>query len=76
MPVPVDRDAAVDVTVLGAGVVGLTTAIVLAEAGVTVRVVAKGTGASTTSYGSGALWRPVSYNSLTRHQCPRYLDAW
>ena len=46
----------VDVTVFGAGVAGLTTAIMLAEAGLTIRVVAKQV-KGTTSFGSGALWR-------------------
>ena len=49
----------VDVTVFGAGVVGLTSAIAMAEAGLTVRVIAEATGSGTTSHGSGALWRPV-----------------
>lgn len=48
-----------DVLVIGAGVIGLTTAISLAEAGLKTTVRAAGTGAQTTSFASGALWGPV-----------------
>src|SRR5919107_1366289 len=47
-----------DVLVLGAGVIGLTTAVRLAEAGFGVRVLAAGTGRATTSYAAGATWSP------------------
>jgi len=45
--------------VVGAGVVGLTTAISLAEAGLAVRVVTAGLGSGTTSMAAGAVWGPV-----------------
>jgi D-amino-acid oxidase len=51
--------SAVDVVVVGAGVVGLTTAISLAEAGVATRVVAAESPARTTSAAAGAVWGPV-----------------
>jgi D-amino-acid oxidase len=50
---------AVDALVIGAGVIGLTTAISLAEAGLKTTVRAAGTGAQTTSFAAGALWGPV-----------------
>jgi len=48
----------VRVTVVGAGVIGLTTALVLEEHGHEVRVVAASTGAATTSAIAGAVWFP------------------
>jgi D-amino-acid oxidase len=48
----------VQVTVVGAGIVGLTTAVTLEEHGHTVRVVASATGTATTSSVAGALWFP------------------
>ena len=47
-----------DVTVVGAGVIGLTTAVELQRAGHTVQVVAKATGDATTSAVAAALWFP------------------
>jgi D-amino-acid oxidase len=47
-----------DVTVIGAGISGLTTAICLAETGLTVRVLAKDPPANTTSAVAGADWSP------------------
>ncbi len=47
-----------DVTVLGAGVIGLTCALRLAEAGFGVRVVARETGELTTSSVAAAVWYP------------------
>jgi D-amino-acid oxidase len=47
-----------DVLVIGAGVIGLTTAICLAEAGVGVTVAAAEQPAQTTSAAAGALWGP------------------
>jgi D-amino-acid oxidase len=47
-----------EVTVLGAGVVGLTTAICLAEAGVAVAVHAAEPPLQTTSLAAGAIWGP------------------
>jgi D-amino-acid oxidase len=47
-----------DVLVVGAGVVGLSTAICLAEAGLTVLVVSAEQPAQTTSAAAGALWGP------------------
>jgi len=48
----------VEITVVGAGVIGLTTALALEEQGHTVRVVATATGAATTSAVAGAVWFP------------------
>jgi D-amino-acid oxidase len=49
----------VDAVVVGAGVVGLTTAISLAEAGLRTRVVAEAPPSATTSVAAGAIWGPV-----------------
>ena len=51
-------DPAADVLVIGAGVIGLTTAICLAEAGMTVLVVSAEPPRQTTSAAAGALWGP------------------
>jgi D-amino-acid oxidase len=51
-------DPAADVVVIGAGVIGLTTAICVAEAGLTVRVVSAEQARQTTSAAAGALWGP------------------
>jgi D-amino-acid oxidase len=48
------------VTVVGAGVSGLTTAVVLEQAGHDVTVVAKEKGVATTSGAAGAVWLPFS----------------
>ena len=48
-----------DALVVGAGVVGLTTAISLAEAGLRTRVVAADPPGRTTSFAAGAIWGPV-----------------
>jgi D-amino-acid oxidase len=45
--------------VVGAGVIGLTTAITLAEAGLATRVVTQAPPAATTSAAAGAIWGPV-----------------
>jgi D-amino-acid oxidase len=50
---------AVDAVVVGAGVVGLTTAISLAEAGLATRVVTAALPSETTSAAAGAIWGPV-----------------
>lgn len=47
-----------DVLIVGAGVIGLTTAICLAEAGLTVTVAAAEPPGQTTSAAAGALWGP------------------
>jgi D-amino-acid oxidase len=47
-----------DALVIGAGVCGLTTAISLLEAGLTVAIRATGTGTETTSAAAGAIWSP------------------
>ncbi len=52
--------AVADVVVVGAGVVGLTTAISLAEAGVLTRVVAAEPPSRVTSVAAGAIWGPVT----------------
>jgi D-amino-acid oxidase len=49
----------VDAVVVGAGVVGLTTAITLAEAGLATRIVTAAPPAATTSATAGAIWGPV-----------------
>jgi D-amino-acid oxidase len=49
-------DDSIDVLVLGAGVIGLTSAICLAEAGLQVAVQAAEAPAETTSIAAGALW--------------------
>jgi len=51
--------AAVDAVVVGAGVVGLTTAISLAEAGLATRIVAAEPPSRVTSAAAGAIWGPV-----------------
>jgi D-amino-acid oxidase len=55
-----------DVVVVGAGVVGLTTAISLAEAGVRTRVVAAEPPSRVTSVAAGAIWGPVSCGPADR----------
>jgi D-amino-acid oxidase len=50
---------AVDAVVVGAGVVGLTTAISLAEAGLSTRVISAAPPSATTSMAAGAIWGPV-----------------
>jgi D-amino-acid oxidase len=50
---------AVDIVVVGAGVVGLSSAISLAEAGLTTRVVAAEPPSRVTSVAAGAIWGPV-----------------
>jgi D-amino-acid oxidase len=45
--------------VVGAGVIGLTTAISLAEAGLATRIVTQAPPAATTSVAAGAIWGPV-----------------
>ncbi|HEX4091777.1 MAG TPA: FAD-dependent oxidoreductase [Trebonia sp.] len=50
---------AVDIVVVGAGVVGLTTAITLAESGLSTRVVAAEPPSQATSVAAGAIWGPV-----------------
>ncbi|MCK9519827.1 MAG: FAD-binding oxidoreductase, partial [Dehalococcoidia bacterium] len=47
------------VTIVGAGVVGLTTAVVLQREGHDVRVVAQKPGLEATSGAAGAIWMPV-----------------
>ncbi|MCW5767783.1 MAG: FAD-binding oxidoreductase [Phycisphaeraceae bacterium] len=65
-----------DVVVLGAGVIGLTSALTLEERGHRVRVIAASTGASVTSSVAGAIWFPFwaeprervsRWASVTRH---------
>jgi D-amino-acid oxidase len=59
-----------DITVLGAGIVGLVSAFRLAEAGHRVRVVAAATGADTTSTVAAALWYP--YRAAPRDKVTRW----
>jgi len=49
----------VNITVVGAGVIGLTTAVALERAGHVVRVVAARPGLEATSGAAGAIWMPV-----------------
>jgi D-amino-acid oxidase len=58
--------AVADVAVVGAGVVGLTTAISLAEAGVVTRVVAAEPPSRVTSMAAGAIWGPVTCGPASR----------
>jgi D-amino-acid oxidase len=58
--------AVADVLVVGAGVVGLTTAISLAEAGVLTRVVAAEPPSRVTSVAAGAIWGPVTCGPADR----------
>jgi D-amino-acid oxidase len=60
----------VDVTVVGAGVVGLTTALVLEERGHRVRIVASGTDREITSSLAGAVWFPYHVGP------PAKVNAW
>jgi D-amino-acid oxidase len=55
-----------DVVVVGAGVVGLTTAISLAEAGAPTRVVAAEPPSRVTSVAAGAIWGPVTCGPADR----------
>jgi D-amino-acid oxidase len=55
-----------DVVVVGAGVVGLTTAISLAEAGLATRVVAAEPPSRVTSMAAGAIWGPVTCGPADR----------
>lgn len=55
-----------DITVIGAGVIGLTTALALQRAGHTVRVVASAKGADTTSWVAGAVWYPYRVGPKSR----------
>ncbi|MFN0146234.1 MAG: FAD-dependent oxidoreductase [Dehalococcoidia bacterium] len=48
-----------DVTVVGAGVIGLTTALVLERAGHEVRIIARERALDATSGAAGAIWLPV-----------------
>ncbi|MBA3456709.1 MAG: FAD-dependent oxidoreductase [Deltaproteobacteria bacterium] len=47
-----------EITVVGAGIIGLTTALTLEQEGHSVRIVAAATGAQTTSAIAGAIWFP------------------
>jgi D-amino-acid oxidase len=55
-----------DALVIGSGVIGLTTAISLAEAGFDTTIRASGTGADTTSFAAGAVWGPVRCGPKSR----------
>jgi D-amino-acid oxidase len=54
--------------VVGAGVSGLTTAISLAEAGFTIKIISAGTDQKTTSYAAGATWSPYLVEFTPRVQ--------
>jgi D-amino-acid oxidase len=55
-----------DALVVGAGVVGLTTAIALAEAGLATRVLTAAPPEQTTSFVAGAIWGPVRTSNSPR----------
>ncbi|MFI1480094.1 FAD-dependent oxidoreductase [Streptomyces sp. NPDC020747] len=57
-------DRSGDVIVVGSGVIGLTTAVVLAESGRRVRIWAREPAEGTTSAVAGALWWPYSVEPL------------
>jgi D-amino-acid oxidase len=61
----------VDALVIGAGVVGLTTAVTLAEAGLATRVLAAEPPEQTTSQVAGAIWGPVRV-AIPRGDDPPY----
>jgi D-amino-acid oxidase len=60
--------SAVDIVVVGAGVVGLTTAISLAESGLSTRIVAAEPPSRVTSVAAGAIWGPVRCGPAGRCQ--------
>jgi len=73
----------VEITVVGAGIIGLTTALTLEEQGHAVRIVAAATGAQTTSDVAGAVWFPYRagppakvalWAALTRAWLRRHAD--
>ncbi|MGK4003367.1 FAD-dependent oxidoreductase [Sorangium sp. So ce1036] len=64
------RAPAQQITVVGAGVIGLTTAVVLQRAGYRVQVVAAARGEHTTSAVAGALWFPFQASP------PERVNAW
>ena len=66
----VSAGRALDVTVLGAGVIGLVCALRLVEAGHRVRVVAADRGARTTSAVAAALWYP--YRAAPQEKVTRW----
>ncbi|MGA5301393.1 FAD-dependent oxidoreductase [Nucisporomicrobium flavum] len=58
-----------DALIIGAGVSGLTTAVRLAERGLTVHIVSKELSACTTSANAGAIWDPIY---ATHEDVPRW----
>lgn len=66
-----------EVTVVGAGVVGLTTALVLREAGHRVRLVSAERPERTTSAAAGAVWYPFEVGPPDRvNQWARVTRKW
>jgi D-amino-acid oxidase len=65
-PAPVDASSPQRVLVVGAGVIGLTCAVRLAEAGYEVNVVARDLPLETTSAVAAALWYPYHASPLDR----------
>ncbi|OIJ66378.1 FAD-dependent oxidoreductase [Streptomyces mangrovisoli] len=67
-----------DAVIVGGGVIGLTTAVVLAERGLRIRVWARESGEATTSAVAGALWWPYRIRpaELVRGWSLRSLDAY
>src|SRR6266540_6148880 len=60
-----------DVLVIGAGVIGLTTAVCLAEAGTRVQVLSRDALEATTSAAAGAVWAPYRIGGN-----PARINAW
>lgn len=59
-----------EATIIGAGVIGLTAALALEEAGFNVRIIADAKGAATTSFAAGAVWFPF------RADPPERVNRW
>ncbi len=65
-----------DVAVLGAGVIGLTTATLLQQAGCRVTIYAKARAPEVTSQLATGVWSPYSRVALKTHDTPAFRRAW